>query len=319
MAVDHCIYSIRDDQLASALGINNKDLQKVCGILRVQGMLKVETRWEEVVLKERPDAQPHTKAFRDKLKRSKSYYYIDYRHFVNVVKFKIYKIGKMIEKEVEAEITQMPYKCPLCTKEFSALDMLSLERTSDSMPLCDICGSEVQLDESTGSKNSSATYTRFMNESRPIVELLKQTDKIVIPDSKPVLPDPGATNQPREQTGPVIKESSGLSGPQIVVELENCGEDSAGSQGVKTEAQDDDMESKDLQEYYSNLAKMASGYATEINESTGVTEGAMDDDDEDEDFEAVPPVMNLTSVVTSQKRSAVSDDDDDDDEDFTEV
>ncbi|KAL5037972.1 hypothetical protein RTP6_005335 [Batrachochytrium dendrobatidis] len=276
-------------------------------------MLKVETRWEEVQLKERSDAQPHTKAFKDKLKRSKSYYYIDYRQFVNVVKYKIYKIGKMIEKEVEAEITQMPYKCPLCIKEFSALDMLSLERTPDSLPLCDVCGSEVQLDETTGSKNSSAAYTRFMNESRPIVELLKQTDNIIIPDSKPVLPEPGAVAQVKELNEPKIKEISGNSGPQIVVELEDNAEDTLGATETINNTEDGDDESNDLAIYYSNLAKLT-------NESAVGLHGGLDSpDDEDEEFETVLPAMTANSAVLSQKRSAPSDDEEDEDEDFTEV
>ena len=67
--------------------------------------------------------------------------------------------------------------------------------TANRYPLCDVCGSEVDLDESVTASNTSEKYTkyilkldfilfivRFMNETQPIVELLKQTEKFAIPE-----------------------------------------------------------------------------------------------------------------------------------------
>jgi TFIIE alpha subunit len=75
-----------------------------------------ETRLEEVGRRSEPStASPNPTAAtttatnasskKDLFQRKKtnrSYYYIDYRHFVNVVKYKIYLIGKQIETEVRA-------------------------------------------------------------------------------------------------------------------------------------------------------------------------------------------------------------------------
>lgn len=39
---------VQDGQLASAVGIQPKELQKICGRLKAHGMLKIESRLEEI-------------------------------------------------------------------------------------------------------------------------------------------------------------------------------------------------------------------------------------------------------------------------------
>ena len=62
----------------------------------------------------------------------RSYYYIDYGLAVNSIKWKVFKIQKKINSQVQENTTQVPYKCTGCGKVYSALDMLSLvERISN--------------------------------------------------------------------------------------------------------------------------------------------------------------------------------------------
>ena len=199
---------LRDDELSIALSrMNPKELQKICARLKIHGMLQVKTRLEEVApAKPKTDSQPllgpnGKPLLKERFKRHRSYYYIDYKLFVNVVKYKIYMIGKNIGKDVEQQMTQLPYKCVTCDKQFEALEMLTLEMTEDNIPLCDICKSEVVLDESVDSNKSSEQYTLFMNETLPIVEVLKKLDKFVVPDSTPVLPPIGGETTPQSATG----------------------------------------------------------------------------------------------------------------------
>ncbi|KNC97721.1 transcription factor TFIIE subunit TFA1 [Spizellomyces punctatus DAOM BR117] len=160
------VNSQRDEELARALRVQSKELHKVCGKLKSDGLVKVEARGEQIgpAVENRPQR-----------KINRSYYYIDYKHFVDVVKWKIYKIGKMIEKEVQMQMANMPYKCPVCNKEFSALDFAMLDKTANMVPLCDVCRVEIQQGSAgLDSTGVSEKYTKFMNESQPIVELLKQ-------------------------------------------------------------------------------------------------------------------------------------------------
>jgi hypothetical protein len=107
----------------------------------------------------------------------------------------------MIDKEYEDQIANLPYRCQTCEKEFNVLDMLTLDKNMEQIPICDVCSGELQLDQkaadSTGTSEKYTRYTShchtrkisklrfvnsFMNECKPIVDLLKLTDSIVIPE-----------------------------------------------------------------------------------------------------------------------------------------
>ena len=95
---------------------------------------------------------------REKRKASKSYFYIDYHHVINMIKYKIYKIRKSIEKEEQAQMTQLPYRCPYCDKQYSALDALTLQRTPEMLFLCEECNVPLEPDEN----DTNATNERYV-------------------------------------------------------------------------------------------------------------------------------------------------------------
>jgi transcription initiation factor TFIIE subunit alpha len=85
-------------------------------------MIQTTARWEEL------PKDNLKKEFKERRKNNRTYYYIDYARAVNVIKLKIFKIGKMIDNEVHQQVTESHlYKCPRCSKGFSALDMLGLD------------------------------------------------------------------------------------------------------------------------------------------------------------------------------------------------
>ena len=163
---------LSDEDLAVALKDKAKEVNRVCYKLRADGMIKVESRWEAL-----------ENDFKKRSKASKSYYFIDFPHAVNAIKFKIYRIGKIIEKKVQDQMNNLPFVCTPCNREFNALDMLTLETNADKIPVCDYCGGELYLDQKNeASKENSEKFINFMNECKPIVDLLKLTDSIIIPE-----------------------------------------------------------------------------------------------------------------------------------------
>ncbi len=64
--------SVRDDQLALASSMTIKELQKICGKLKLQGLIQVESRWEELKPNE------IIKKDRERRKLNRAYYYINY-------------------------------------------------------------------------------------------------------------------------------------------------------------------------------------------------------------------------------------------------
>ena len=130
--------------------------------------------------------------------------------------------------------------------------------------------------------SSNVVSSRFMDESKPIVELLKQTDNIIIPDSKPILPEPGAlAEKPVVDKDVQVKKASDEPTNQVVVEI----------QDGETKDVQETQGQKDLSDYYASLVASAP---------------ASQDESDQETFEAVPTIP--------LKRELESDDEDDEEE-----
>lgn len=228
--------TIRDDQLAAALGMALKDLQKICGRLKQQGLVQVESRLEEIPM---AAGVKETGEKRERRKVGRCYYYIDYPKTVNVIKWKVFKVQGTIDSKVTKKSTQIPYKCIGCGKVYSALDMLSLQFSEDLIPLCDIDGAELEVDKTSNTTSTNTQYIQFMHETKPILDLLKETDRLIIPESEAKLP----SLLPEEEKIAVVE-------PVTIV---------AASNKILIEITEDKTEElhDDLSEYYKNLAQVA--------------------------------------------------------------
>ncbi|KAI8881314.1 hypothetical protein K501DRAFT_189305 [Backusella circina FSU 941] len=114
----------------------------------------------------------------------KTYYYIDYKEFVDVVKWKMYKMQTIVRDNLRTESENKGYICHTCEKQFTPLDVLSLVNMTDQLFHCDMCESVLEEnDNAENVKGSQQVLTRLREQSQPIITLLKQTDAIVIPSS----------------------------------------------------------------------------------------------------------------------------------------
>ncbi|KAJ3008416.1 hypothetical protein HKX48_008545 [Thoreauomyces humboldtii] len=317
------VNSHRDDDLAKALRVQSKELHKICGKLKTDGLVKSEARAELV--------GPVVEG-RQQRKINRQYYYIDYKLFVDVVKWKIFRIGKMIEKEVQMQMANMPYKCPQCTKEYSALDFAMLSKTADMRPLCDVCG--VMIEEGSSGVDStgvSEKYTKFMNESQPIVDLLKQTDRLIIPEwvsdaGDPSLAADGSGRDGEAGQGELgFSTEMGAAPANIVIEVDEADKERRDAEelnGVFDAAIGGDDQATSLAEYYRNLAAQQTEAAIPPPPSSTQTAGSKrnrgndDDEDEDEDFDEVMPTMAKTQAAPPPAPTKVESEED---EDFEEI
>ncbi|KAJ3189128.1 hypothetical protein HDU85_002753 [Gaertneriomyces sp. JEL0708] len=305
--------SCKDDFLARCLRIQTKELHKICGTLKLQGLIKVETRPEPVG----PpiEGKPQRKV-------NKSYYYIDYKQFVDVVKWKIYKIGKMIEKEVQMQMANMPYICPTCQKSYSALDFLSLAKSPSMLPLCEICSTPLVEGRSRDSTSQmSEKYTKFMTESLPLVNILKEVDKYKIPEW---VSDAGQNLESTNIKGEgELKYSTekGAERMNIIVEVE-------GANGEDEDEEFEDVGVTDpMAQYYANLqAQLGAKQPDDSSLSTGEGDGSPTSDAPqkrkrgDSDLsDSKRPKVEEPAVTLGDPVVQVLDDDEFDDEEFEEI
>ena len=110
-------------------------------------------------------------------KQSKhSYFYINYKMCVNVIKYKLDKIRIQIESEEKEFTTRASYKCTFCKKTYTDLD------TKDLFPsmTCLYCGNEVDEDVSSlpkGGQNRNLLI-KFNTQLSIISELLSRVEHV---------------------------------------------------------------------------------------------------------------------------------------------
>ncbi|KAJ3404281.1 hypothetical protein HDV05_007271 [Chytridiales sp. JEL 0842] len=287
--------SLKDEELSKAMKMQAVDVRKLCVKLRDDGMIRIESKTEEI------------KEYRHTKKVSRTHCYIDYRYFVAVIKYKMMKMQQAIMKEVETKNNNLCYICNLCQLKYDPLTAMKMIRPEDGMFVCEICNFTLEKEKSMDIENDLSM--KFNTESKPILDLLRETDAQEIPEF-----DKGATTVTGKATtdGPelMVSKEGGAQAQKIMVQLEGFGEDLSNGTPKSEPLENDDG----VSEYYAKLAaqsvnNLAQGTATGsydyLNGGFGSTE-SLKRERGDEDAGAV-------------KKARVEEDSDDEDEEFVEV
>ncbi|KAI9014539.1 hypothetical protein CLU79DRAFT_820571 [Phycomyces nitens] len=203
-------YSVREEDLVMTLKMTPRDIHRICGKLKEDRLLKMATRMEARKQDQRPVP--------------KTYYYLDYKEFVDVVKWKMYKMQTIVRDNLRTESENKGYVCPKCEKQFSPLDVLSLVDLSDGLFHCDAC--EQVLEENDNAENvkgSQQVLTRLREQSHPIIHLLKQTDSLVIPSSyifKPSAVGVRNSGGAKDEYELAVAQDTGAGQGDIIVDLQ---------------------------------------------------------------------------------------------------
>jgi len=108
-----------------------------------------------------------------------SYYYINYKMMVNVIKYKLVKIRMQIETEETQGTSRANYKCTNCQKTYSDLDTKYLFPTMS----CLYCGAAVDEDSSCLPSFSSRNLRAKFNTQLDVVyQILKNVENIRLAD-----------------------------------------------------------------------------------------------------------------------------------------
>jgi len=205
------VTSLKEEDIASKVKLSTKEIQKICGKLKDYRLIKSEQKSEE-----RKDGRNVTK----------QYYYIDYKLFVDTVKWKIHQMTKKINEKRENELQNKGYRCPACDTKYSPLDVLTLIDQHTNLFMCEYCRVELIQENNEESENAvQELYSKLMLQCGPILDLLKMTDKLVIPDYTPSASGNTTvtekTNLPNQRGGIRISEDTEDITGEIVIEFQN--------------------------------------------------------------------------------------------------
>ncbi|KAI8833044.1 hypothetical protein BC829DRAFT_408124 [Chytridium lagenaria] len=205
------------------------DLRKLCAKLKADGLIKMNAGKTEEV-----------KEFRHTKKITKAHYYIDYRSFVNVIKYKMYRIQEIIKKRSRQRDTT------------NNLEYLLLwERNDEYMFLCEICSTPLEQKEAVDLENDLSKNLTMRGNLYWI--FFKRPIPQEIPEFEPTL-----INCFIITISSVFPTESGAQASRIMVELQ--GFDEVPDAGIKDDPEDADLHYK---EYYANLSRATMGVVDE--------------------------------------------------------
>ena len=110
---------IREEEMGPRLRLHDKTVRVVVNKLE-----------EEMLVS-------HESIFMSDMVQSKCYY-IDYQRFVDLVRYRVYLMDKMVNSSQNDEINETKYKCPTCAKEVGSLEAQKC-KSKDYKFICTSC------------------------------------------------------------------------------------------------------------------------------------------------------------------------------------
>uniref|UniRef100_A0A182NK98 General transcription factor IIE subunit 1 n=1 Tax=Anopheles dirus TaxID=7168 RepID=A0A182NK98_9DIPT len=155
---------MKEDDICELLKFERKMLRARIAILRNDKFLQVRLKME---------TGPDGKA------QKVNYYFINYKTFVNVVKYKLDHMRKRMETEERDATSRASFKCPSCNKTFTDLEADQLYDFNTDEFRCTYCGSAVEEDSSAlPKKDSRLLLAKFNEQLQPLYDLLRQVEGI---------------------------------------------------------------------------------------------------------------------------------------------
>eukprot|EP00026_Physarum_polycephalum_P007729 Phypoly_transcript_07794.p1 GENE.Phypoly_transcript_07794~~Phypoly_transcript_07794.p1 ORF type:complete len:474 (+),score=106.91 Phypoly_transcript_07794:116-1537(+) len=158
--------SIKDDELAATLKLQQKQVRKVLFDLRTEHIVACENRNKEALKQgERSTAHLH--------------WFIDYKNAIDCVKYKIHHLTKKFNEEKNRELQVQTYVCKQCKNSYSSLDAYTLQENGWK---CEHCYGE--LEEVSAAESISKTQNQvktLWTQLKPITDALKRVEAHPIP------------------------------------------------------------------------------------------------------------------------------------------
>ncbi|KAL0277718.1 UNVERIFIED_CONTAM: hypothetical protein PYX00_004909 [Menopon gallinae] len=155
---------MKEDDICELLKFERKMLRSKIATLRNDKFIQVRLKMETGL---------------DGKAQKVNYYFINYKTFVNVVKYKLDLMRKRMETEERDATSRASFKCPNCLKTFTDLEADQLYDFVTQEFLCTHCKQVVEEDQSAlPKKDSRLLLAKFNEQLEPLFVLLQQVEGI---------------------------------------------------------------------------------------------------------------------------------------------
>jgi len=161
-------HRLKDDELAGRMGLQLKEVSKIMAVLEKDRLVQVHRQNE---LKE--GAQRSV---------GRQYFFLDFKHFCNVVKWRIAEMHHTIDSRLRNELDNKGYVCPQCKRQYTPLQADRLIDLTRGALICEICHGELVDNENDENvRGSQDRMQRFNYQMRFILEGLRKSEEMVMP------------------------------------------------------------------------------------------------------------------------------------------
>lgn len=184
--------------LGQRVGLSPNEVRKYMGTLHLHRLVKRHVNREKQILPEWKKSQLSTQAMRqsyssnkppigDSRTRDVHYWYLDYREFANVTKYRLAMMRKGIDERIKSEVGQRGYQCPQDGRVYDTLDVGHLFDPTTSTFRCEDCQAElIEHDPTIDQENNSSLQDmmqRFNIATAPIRDALKAVEVLTLPST----------------------------------------------------------------------------------------------------------------------------------------
>ena len=161
--------ALHNDDLALLLGMQQKDLRKLCGKLREDRLLAVHSRQETREGMQRPI--------------TKDYYYIDFHATIDAIKYRVFHLTQRVKDLYKPSEERKDYFCPRCNAQWTSLEVL--DNVGPAGFLCHRCDGvlEERDDRTAGEIGGHEKQSKLASQLEGLLKMLRDIDSEVIPDN----------------------------------------------------------------------------------------------------------------------------------------
>ncbi|RMY63104.1 hypothetical protein D0863_10734 [Hortaea werneckii] len=199
--------TLSDSDLAHVLNLQPKALRKLCGRLKEDGLVSIQTRSER-----RTDG---TGSFyggagtvqgpgKERL-TSKDWYYLNFHRAIDAIKWRTHKLNQKIEADSAPTTEKKDLNCPQCKAQWTYMEVMDRVDYSTGLFKCPRCAHLVDEIEEDAKNHANEGVKRLNNQLEGILRLLQMVDGETVPENdfesalakqKPIVragADPGQT------------------------------------------------------------------------------------------------------------------------------
>lgn len=175
--------TLQDTDLAHILGMQIKPLRKLCGRLKEDGLVSVQTRAER-----KTDGTQsfygggHGQPGKERT-TNRDWYYINFHRAIDSIKFHMYKLSKHVEKQGAPTSEKKELSCPRCKAEWTELEVIENMDFEIGKFLCNRCKHPLDPVEEDERVSENESMKRLNSQLEKILALMQQIDATTVPEN----------------------------------------------------------------------------------------------------------------------------------------